>query len=84
MPRHLFIVSTNHPELHDYLKEQFEEDTNVEVILDRRLRERRAASAHRDAERRVSDRRSRPEIDAQLQCGSHAFVTLTDAATLGT
>jgi hypothetical protein len=78
MPRHLFIVSRDNPELHAYLKAQFDPDADVEVILDRRRGERRAPSSRSDIERRASDRRSRPEIDVELRSSSHAFLTLSD------
>ena len=81
MPTYLFIVSRQHPDLFDYLRERFAEDTNVRVIRDHRLGERRRQAAPSAAERRRAERRSRPEIDEQLLVRSHAIVTVPAEAT---
>lgn len=73
---YLFIVSRRHSELYDYLGERFSEDRNVEVILDRRVGERRARTMLIQVERRRSDRRERPEIDEELHSRPYAVVTL--------
>ena len=78
MKRTLFIVSRHCRDLHTYLTERFATDTEVEVILDRRVLERRRHPAPKDAERRREERRKRPEIETELQTRSHAILTLPD------
>ena len=76
MGRTLFIVSRHHPDLYAYLRERFAGDRGVEVILDRRLGQRRQRSRSHETERREDDRRQRPEVDVELQSRSHAIITL--------
>ena len=76
MARHLFIVSKNHLELYTYLCERFASDANVQVILDRRVRERRERANHPVPDRRRHERRSRPEADAELVTHSHVILTV--------
>lgn len=76
MPRHLFIVSRLYPEFHAYLLERFADDTNVEVILDRRTSERRRQRLDVTLERRRTDRRTRTFVDVELETRSHSIVTL--------
>lgn len=86
MARHLFLVSRHEARLYEYLLERFRDDVNVEVILDRRRGERRRGSpGHVQAvDRRRSDRRTRREIDLELQVRSHVILTLPDdGATAG-
>lgn len=78
MGRTLFVVSRHHPDLYAYLRERFASDANVEVILDRRLRQRRQRSEAAAVERRRTDRRTRPEVEMELQTRSHAIVTIPD------
>jgi hypothetical protein len=83
MARHLFLVSRHEGRLYEYLLERFRDDTNVEVILDRRRGERRRRSsgqAH-EADRRRSDRRTRREVDLELKVRSHVILTLPDGGT---
>jgi len=72
----LFIVSRDHPDLYAYLRERFATDRGVEVILDRRLGQRRQRARPSELERRQNDRRQRPEIDLELQTRSHAIITI--------
>jgi PHD/YefM family antitoxin component YafN of YafNO toxin-antitoxin module len=74
MARQLVIVSRQHPDLYVYLRDRFAAEADVEVILDRRLAERRREQAAVSRERRRQDRRSRPDIDAQLRSRSHVIV----------
>jgi hypothetical protein len=77
MARYVFVVSRQHPDLHDYLlRERFAHDRNVVVILDRRIGERRRATMSVEHERRQADRRSRPEVDEELRSRSHAIITI--------
>jgi septal ring factor EnvC (AmiA/AmiB activator) len=78
----VFIVARRHPELFDYLSERFADDPNVTVVLDRRLAPRRRRALPAAAERRRVDRRTRPEVEAQLRATSLAIATQpTVAAT---
>ena len=78
MGRTLFIVSRHSRDLYAYLTDRFATDTAVEVILDRRVLERRRHHAPLGTERRRADRRCRPEVEAELQTRSHAILTLPD------
>ena len=53
----LIIVDRTKPETYARLKRQFEDDLNVEVVWERRSRERRRASRASGLERRSRDRR---------------------------
>ena len=78
MARHLFLVSRHEARLYEYLLERFRDDENVQVILDRRRGERRTRSHHQEPERRRSDRRTRREVDLELQVRSHVILTLPE------
>jgi hypothetical protein len=73
-PSRVFIVARRHPELYEYLKSRFADDTTVMVVLDRRLAPRRRRALPAAAERRRADRRSRPEVDERLTSTSLAIV----------
>jgi hypothetical protein len=77
---HLFIVSRLQPDLYRYLAREFSAESDVQVILDRRYRDRRTL-AHQPSgsnhERRASDRRQRREVVGQLNTLGYAFVRLT-------
>jgi hypothetical protein len=75
--RTLFVVSRYHAELYRYLKERFAGDGAVMIILDRRVAERRRVRQVIAVDRRRRERRSRPDIDAELQQRSHAIITLS-------
>jgi len=76
MARTLFVVSRRNPDLYQYLRERFASDPAVEVILDRRVAQRRQRRLPVDAERRRADRRQRPEVEAELQSHSHAIISI--------
>jgi len=82
MARHVFVVSRHHARLYDYLIERFQGDRKVEVILDRRVGERRAAERRNGGllpgtDRRSGDRREkRPGDDLVLR--SHVIITLPE------
>ena len=61
MVRYLFIVSRNQPELFSRLARDFSEDKEVQVLLDRRVRERRQRPQADGPERRRAGRRRQPE-----------------------
>jgi hypothetical protein len=53
----LIIVDRKKPEAYKRLKRQFEDDLKVEVVWERRSRERRRMTGNRGPERRSRDRR---------------------------
>jgi hypothetical protein len=79
MARQLVIVARGHPDLYLYLRHRFADEAQAEVLLDRRLRQRRAEQVPvpAAAERRRQDRRARPDVDAMLRSRSHVIVNLS-------
>jgi hypothetical protein len=59
MPRYLFIVTRGHPEVYADLQRQFLGNPEVEVLVDRRMSERRERPDSHKPERRRSERRGR-------------------------
>ncbi|PYN48309.1 MAG: hypothetical protein DME00_12520 [Candidatus Rokuibacteriota bacterium] len=49
------------------LSHTFADDSTVEVIVDRRLTDRRSGNGAHRPERRQGDRRTRPDADAELK-----------------
>jgi hypothetical protein len=82
MGRTVYVVARDHPELYAYLRDRFTSDgeSEVEVILDRRVVTRRRLSVPYAPERRREDRRSRPHVDTELQVRSHSVITFPDSA----
>jgi len=77
MPREIFIVARDRPDLYRYLSQTFSDADNVQVIWDRRTGERRTASVTpHDPERRRRERRSRPAVDQELRNVGYAFLTI--------
>lgn len=80
MPRYLLIVSRRESRLLNYLRESLALDTEVEIVVDRRQRQRRTAQADRSSrttgERRQADRRRRPDIDERVATLGAALVRL--------
>lgn len=76
--RYLFVVSRGDPWLYRHLVERFENDPNVDVILDRRIGERRRApKKSTDApDRRRGERRRPVGAEEDLQVRSHYIVEL--------
>jgi hypothetical protein len=72
----VFVVSRDALDHYENLKRAFADDAKVAVILDRRSRERRKTPNTRSAERRRTDRRSRPLIDDRLRRQGRAMVRL--------
>lgn len=73
-PVRLFVVARRDPELYGYLRARFADEAGITVVLDRRLEARRRRALPAAAERRRTDRRTRPEIDEQLRTTSLAIV----------
>jgi len=77
MPREIFIVARDRPDLYRYLSQTFSDAENVQVIWDRRAGERRAAAvAPHGPERRRGERRRRPAVDQELRNVGYAFITI--------
>jgi hypothetical protein len=74
--RRLVIVSREHPDLYVYLRDRLAADPDVEMILDRRLSDRRREERPAPAPHRRQERRLRPHVDADLRLRSHVIVTL--------
>lgn len=74
MVRYLLIVARNQPELWHYLKNNFAGDEKVEVILDRRRRERRQRIQLHEPEHRQGERRRQPSLDKDLTFRSFVIV----------
>jgi hypothetical protein len=81
MGRTVFVVSRRHPDLYQYLRERFASDTAVEIILDRRVSQRRQRHTSHHVERRRVERRQRPEVEQELETRSHAIITIQDDLT---
>jgi len=60
MPRYLFIVPQDQPELHEHFRRDFSNDNEVQVLLDRRVADRRQRIEPHTPERRRADRRPQP------------------------
>ena len=75
MPRYLFIVAKEHPELRGHLQREFVGEDGVEVVLDRRWADRRQdhADGH-STERRRTDRRAPSAIQQELAALNFALV----------
>jgi len=78
MARTVYIVAGDHPELFAYLRDRLGCDSETEVILDRRVSERRQSPLPHLPDRRHADRRSRPHVDRELKIRAHAMLTLSD------
>jgi hypothetical protein len=72
MSRYLFIVARDRLDFFSYLQKRFSDDSKVEVILDRRRRDRQEFSP-----RPVPDRRVRQEVDDALRLHAYAVVILS-------
>jgi hypothetical protein len=75
--RRLIIVAWSHRSLYERLARAFDKDPNVDVILDRRVGQRRQECGVPDPhDRRGVERRGRPDIDEQIQTLGWADVPL--------
>lgn len=72
--KQLFIIARNRLKLYQYVKRAFQGNESVEVILDRRVGERRRQTGGRSPERRQADRRGRRDVDNQLRALGWAIV----------
>ncbi len=79
----LFVVSREAVKRYQDLKRAFSDQESVEVILDRRVGERRRPSAppsEPNSNRRRTDRRSRPDVDSDLGSLGYSVVRIVAAA----
>ena len=74
MDRHLFIVARDQKELYDYLLKDFAADPKVEVLFDRRVRERRVRQEPRSGDERRQGERRQDRIDTELRSVGFAIV----------
>ncbi len=70
----VLIVSRGQDALYRHLVREFEGNEKVRVILDRRQGERRQAAAANTSDRRRVNRRSRPQVDAEMRSTGYAVV----------
>jgi len=71
---YLVITARDQASLYDFFRRTFAGVETVEVRADRRLGERRPQADSVAVDARHTDRRSRPEIDAELRASGFAFV----------
>ena len=76
MPRELFIVARDRPDLYRYLTQTFADADNVQVVWDRRAEERRRDGFAAGADRRPEDRRRRPHVETELRSVGYAFLSV--------
>jgi len=70
-----FIVSRESPKRFEYLARVFAKEETVQVILDRRVAERRVRQTSGDgSQRRRGDRRSRAHLDRELHTLGWALI----------
>jgi hypothetical protein len=74
--KHLLIVAQHRRELYDQIKRAFAGHETVQVVLDRRLSERRRREEPSLSDRRRADRRARSGIDEQLRTIGWSLVLL--------
>lgn len=70
--RDMVIVARDQPDLWQYLLQEFAEDEEVQVLLDRRQGERRQQVQRCESERRGANRRRGVTTDTDLQY--HPFI----------
>lgn len=75
MVRYRFIVARDNAKLYEHLVRSFADVPDVQIILDRRLSERRAARVRRmGRERRLRERRTDARVQEDLRLFGWAFV----------
>ena len=67
MDRIIFVVAQHRPELYDALRKAFAAEPAVEVLLNRRVRNRRERDTAHDVEHRRADRRARPNVSQEVR-----------------
>ena len=74
MARFFYVTARDRREIYEKLKDDFAGQTDVEVILDRRYRERRTVTLEPTVNLRWGDRRRQRELDREL-CETGSFIT---------
>jgi len=74
--RYLLVVARHHREFYENIRRALAGHERVQVILDRRVSERRQGQASAPLERRRGERRSTSAIDEQLRTFGWALVPL--------
>jgi hypothetical protein len=76
--RYIYVVSRDHPWLYRHLLERFQDDPDVDVVLDRRVAVRRSPQSvsPSSGERRQKERRRAISPDDDLRVHSHYIVEL--------
>src|SRR5262245_3292988 len=72
----LIVVPRPRASLYRALKRAFCDDEHIEVVLDRRFKERRRAPHPHQPDRRDSDRRRRIDVEAQLASGRSVTIPI--------
>lgn len=72
--RLLYVVARGRLGLYDYLRQHFAAEEEVQVILDRRRRERRRSLQPNEPDRRRGDRRHQRETDNYLRSLGYMIV----------
>jgi hypothetical protein len=73
--RYRFIIARDNPKLYEHLVRSFNGVPDIEVILDRRVSERRAARVRRTGrERRLRERRTETRVQEDLRLFGWAFM----------
>jgi hypothetical protein len=79
----LFVVSREAIKRYQDFKRAFSDQESVEIILDRRVGQRRRSGAGPSdpgSDRRHADRRARPDVDSDLSSLGYSVVRLTKPA----
>jgi hypothetical protein len=74
MSEDILVVARTQQGLYEYLCQDFAEDPDVRVVIDRRRGERRQRGEIWTAERRQNERRTRPALEQKLQSVGFAIV----------
>ena len=78
MDRLLFLVARDQPDLWDQLNKEFACE-DVSVVVDRRRGDRRRAERGKPDNRRSADRRSRADVDREVQARGFSVIRLEPA-----
>jgi len=78
--RCLLVVPRSKLEFYQSLRRSFADNDRVEVVLDRRFSQRRAATTVHEPERRGGDRRVRTATEAELRAGRWTLVSVSEPA----
>ena len=70
----LFIVSRDQRDLHAYLTKEFRRDQRIQIIVDRRLGDRRCRVEPRASDQRRAVRRRALTMDRQMRSDGFALV----------